>query len=165
MNRQRARLASRWLCLAAFVLLAWGAGQALPDSATLPRDLTRDLPRDLPRDLLVRLDPSVALAASIAGRALIGAAVPGLVVLALSLLLGRAFCGWVCPFGAMVDAGDAVWRRLARGRRKRKSAGGEPGRHDSAPRPTVPRLPKYALLAAMLAAALAGLDLVFWAAP
>uniref|UniRef100_B8DIZ1 4Fe-4S ferredoxin iron-sulfur binding domain protein n=1 Tax=Nitratidesulfovibrio vulgaris (strain DSM 19637 / Miyazaki F) TaxID=883 RepID=B8DIZ1_NITV9 len=153
MNRQRVRLASRWLCLAAFVLLAWDAGQALPDSATLTRDL------------LVRLDPSVALTASIAGRAFIGAAVPGLVVLALSLLLGRAFCGWMCPFGTMVDAGDYVLRRLARGRRKRKSAGGEPGRHDSAPRPTVPRLPKYAVLAAMLAAALAGLDLVFWAAP
>ena len=74
MNHQRVRLASRWLCLAAFVLLAWGAGQALPDSATLPRDL------------LVRLDPSVALTASIAGRAFIGAAVPGLVE------IGRASC-------------------------------------------------------------------------
>ncbi|MDR3045101.1 MAG: 4Fe-4S binding protein [Desulfovibrio sp.] len=153
MNRQRARLASRWLCLAAFVLLAWGAGQALPGNAILTRDL------------VVRLDPSVALAASIAERAVIGATVPGLVVLALSLLLGRAFCGWVCPFGAMVDAGDAVWRRLARGRRRRKSAGREPGRNGAACPSAVPRLPKYAVLAGVLAAALAGLDLVFWAAP
>ncbi|MBG3878402.1 4Fe-4S binding protein, partial [Desulfovibrio oxamicus] len=149
MNRQRARLASRWLCLAAFVLLAWGAGQVLPGNAILTRDM------------LVRLDPSVALAASIAGRAIIGAAVPGLVVLALSLLLGRAFCGWMCPFGAMVDAGDAAWSPLARGRWRRKSAGREAGRDDAAFPSALPRLPKYAVLAAMLAAALAGLDLVF----
>ncbi len=157
MNRQRARLVSRWLCLAAFVLLAWGAGQVLPDNAILPRDL--------PRDLLVRLDPSMALAASIAGRAVIGAAVPGLVVLALSLLLGRAFCGWVCPFGAMVDASDAVWKRLAKGRMRRTSGRRASSQGVVIRLPAVPRLPKYAVLAAVLAAALAGLDLVFWAAP
>ncbi len=147
MNRQRARLASRWLCFVAFVLLAWGMGQALPGNATLPRDL------------LLRLDPSVALAASIAGRAFIGAAAPGLVVLALSLLLGRAFCGWVCPFGAMVDAGDAVWARLTRGWRQRAS------RRAPARPAAVPRLPKYGVLAVVLATALAGLNLAFWAAP
>lgn len=152
MNRQRARLASRWLCLAAFVLLAWGAGQALPGNAVLPRDL------------LVRLDPSVALAASIAGRAIIGTAVPGLVVLALSLLLGRAFCGWVCPFGAMVDAGDALWKRLTKARR-RTSRRWQSGRNEATLRPAALRLPKYAVLAGVLTAALAGLDLVFWAAP
>lgn len=157
MNRQRARLVSRWLCLAAFMLLAWGAGQVLPDNAILPRDL--------PRDLLVRLDPSMALAASIAGRAVIGAAVPGLVVLVLSLLLGRAFCGWVCPFGAMVDASDAVWKRLAKGRRRRTSGRRVSSQSAVIRLPAVPRLPKYAVLAAVLAAALAGLDLVFWAAP
>lgn len=156
MNRQRARLASRWLFFAAFVLLAWGAGQAVPGNEILPRDL--------PRDLLVRLDPAVALAASVAGRAFIGAVVPGLVVLASALLLGRAFCGWACPFGAMVDAGDAVWRRLAKTRR-RKAGRPESRRNDAARRPAVPRLPKYAVLAGVLAAALAGLDLVFWAAP
>ncbi len=147
MNRQRARLVSRWLCFAVFVLLAWGAGQALPGNAALPRDL------------LLRLDPSVALAASIAERAVIGTAVPGLMVLALSLLLGRAFCGWVCPFGAMVDAGDAVWKRLAKVRRQR-------ARRKAPARPAaVPRLPKYGVLAVVLATALAGLNLVFWAAP
>ncbi len=156
MNRQHARLASRWLFFAAFVLLAWGVGQAVPGNEILPRDL--------PRDLLVRLDPAVALAASVAGRAFIGAVAPGLVVLASALLLGRAFCGWACPFGAMVDAGDAVWRRLAKTRR-RKAGRPEARRNDAARRPAVPRLPKYAVLAGVLTAALAGLDLVFWAAP
>jgi MauM/NapG family ferredoxin protein len=148
MNRQRARRVSRWLCFVAFVLLAWGTGQALPGDGWTPG-----------RDLFVRLDPAVALAASVAGRAFIAAAVPGLVVLASALLLGRAFCGWACPFGAMVDAGDAMWSRLAKARRRPARRRQDTGRR------AVPRMLKYGVLAAMLAAALAGLDLVFWAAP
>lgn len=148
MNRQRARRVSRWLCFVAFVLLAWGTGQALPGDGWTPG-----------RDLFVRLDPAVALAASVAGRAFIAAAVPGLVVLASAMLLGRAFCGWVCPFGAMVDAGDAAWSRLMKARRRPSRRRQDTGRR------AVPRMLKYGVLAAMLAAALAGLDLVFWAAP
>lgn len=151
MNRQRARLFSRWLCCAIFVLLAWGAGQ------------------DLPRDLFVRLDPAVALAAGMAARAFIGATVPGLLVLVSALLLGRVFCGWMCPFGAMVDAGDALVRRLAgalgtRHPPRPQKAAGRPQDARVAPA-SVPRMLKFGLLAGMLTAALAGLNLAFWAAP
>ncbi len=37
-------------------------------------------------------------------------------VMACALLLKRAFCGWVCPFGLLSDALDALHRRLWRRR-------------------------------------------------
>ncbi len=34
---------------------------------------------------------------------LVGAVVSGLLLIGLTLLLGRVFCGWICPFGALTD--------------------------------------------------------------
>jgi len=65
-------------------------------------------------NLFLRLDPLMAGAASLAGRALIGLVWPSLVVVVLTVLLGRFFCGWVCPLGAVLDATDATVFRSRR---------------------------------------------------
>lgn len=62
-------------------------------------------------NVFLRMDPLVAAAATAAGRAIISLVWPAAVVAVLTALLGRAFCGWVCPMGAVLDAAGAVFRR------------------------------------------------------
>ncbi|EPR34755.1 4Fe-4S ferredoxin, iron-sulpur binding domain-containing protein [Alkalidesulfovibrio alkalitolerans DSM 16529] len=119
--------------LAAFVLLVLGAAEALLGQPG--------------RDLFVRLDPAAALVTLLADRSLTVKIAPGLVVLATGLVLGRAFCGFVCPLGATIDATDRLLR------------------HFRTSPPRLPAWPKFAVLAAMLAAAAFGVSLAFAAAP
>ncbi len=68
-----------------------------------------------PVSLLFRLDPLAALADFLApgpfGWQLLW---PALIVLLLTLLFGRFFCGWVCPLGATLDG---LGKLVGRGRR------------------------------------------------
>ena len=58
----------------------------------------------LPADLFFRLDPLAALAEMLASRdpvpAMLGG---GLVVLVLTVVAGRVWCGWLCPLGTVLD--------------------------------------------------------------
>lgn len=68
-----------------------------------------------PVSLLFRIDPLAALADFLApGR--FGWAVlwPALVVLFLTFILGRFFCGWICPLGTTLDG---LGKLVGRGRR------------------------------------------------
>jgi polyferredoxin/formate hydrogenlyase subunit 6/NADH:ubiquinone oxidoreductase subunit I len=60
-------------------------------------------------NLLFRIDPFLALAATLAAKTVIVLMLPALFTLGLTLVFGRFFCGWVCPMGALIDAS----RRLA----------------------------------------------------
>ncbi len=70
----------------------------------------------IPVDLYLRADPLLALSAMVSLRRLLFPlfwyAVP---VVVLSILLGRVFCGWVCPMGTSIDVMERVFR--IRGRR------------------------------------------------
>jgi ferredoxin len=50
----------------------------------------------------VRLDPLLMLASSLAGRAVVVGAALALATLVLTLLFGRAWCGWLCPLGTVL---------------------------------------------------------------
>jgi len=54
-------------------------------------------------DLFSRLDPLAMLTASLAGRALATGAVLASLVVMLTLLFGRVWCGWICPLGTILD--------------------------------------------------------------
>ncbi len=102
---------------------------------------TDDLP--YPVGLLFRLDPLAALADALAsGPFGWGLLWPALVVLFLTAVFGRFFCGWICPLGATLDG---LGKLLGRGRR--------------AFSPSWRRI-KYYLLFALSAAALFGVQLL-----
>ena len=96
------------------------------------------------------LDPLSGLVVPLAARTFIAALWPVLLVYASAIVLGRVFCGWICPMGATLDA--LGWLARIRGRRN--------------PTPLRrPRPVKYLLLAAILLVAISGVNLAFWASP
>jgi len=105
-----------------------------------------DLRLSFPVTFFFELDPLVGLTSLISGHRLIGGIGWAAAVLVVTLLLGRVFCGFVCPFGTLQHAVSTIKpslkgsRRLAANRRSRGQ-----------------RL-KYLMLAAVLASALLGLN-------
>ncbi len=96
-----------------------------------------------PVGLLFRLDPLAALAAAFAPGAFGWALLwPALLLVALTVVLGRFFCGWLCPLGTTLDG---CGRLVGRGR-----AIAGPGW----------RRIKYYLLAMLAAAAFCGVQLL-----
>lgn len=65
-------------------------------------------------NLLFRLDPLAAAAAMLAGREFLPAFWPAMLLLALTPIFGRFFCGWICPLGTLLDCFHRVLRPAAR---------------------------------------------------
>jgi polyferredoxin len=57
--------------------------------------------RGWPVNWLLELDPLTGLATLLSTRTLYRGLLWGLATVALTIALGRVFCGWICPFGAM----------------------------------------------------------------
>ncbi len=55
-------------------------------------------------NILFRIDPFLAAAASLATRTLVSLMWPSLLFIGLTFVLGRFFCGWICPMGALLDS-------------------------------------------------------------
>ncbi|MBU0516240.1 MAG: 4Fe-4S binding protein [Proteobacteria bacterium] len=72
--------------------------------------------RGWPINWLLELDPLVALATALTTGAVYAGLLWALLTVVLTIVLGRFFCGWVCPFGAMHQF--VGWL----GRRRRKAA-------------------------------------------
>ncbi|MCX6639354.1 MAG: 4Fe-4S binding protein [bacterium] len=62
----------------------------------------------IPTDLLLRIDPLAALIAMLSSRLLLTTFWPAIITIILSILLGRSFCGWVCPLGTTIDVTDRI---------------------------------------------------------
>ncbi len=85
----RARRFVQALSLLVFFLLFLGASrQAIAPSLV---------------DLPFRLDPLTMLAQTLASRRLLATSALALLTLAFTLVLGRAWCGWLCPLGTLLD--------------------------------------------------------------
>ena len=53
--------------------------------------------------LYLRVDPLVILANLLANRTFVMSMIFALVVVVLTLVVGRVWCGWICPFGTLLD--------------------------------------------------------------
>jgi ferredoxin len=72
-------------------------------------------------DLFLKLDPLVSVSAAVAARMLIGSLKAAGVVILVCLVLPRAFCGYVCPLGTLLDGFDwLLGRRVRRFELKRE---------------------------------------------
>ena len=60
--------------------------------------------RGWPVNWLIQLDPLVGLGTLLATGTLYAGLLWGLITVILTILLGRFFCGWLCPFGALHQA-------------------------------------------------------------
>jgi len=137
---RKLRLVSQFVFLALFVLLlletefrgSWHAAGA-------------DARLAFPVSLFLQADPLVALSNALASGALYRGLAWSLVILIPTFFLGRFFCGWICPFGTL-NHWVGTWRSAAK-RGARLIASNRYQRWQSL---------KYYLLAAVLAAALAG---------
>ncbi len=105
------------------------------------------LPDWLPADIYLRLDPLLGLSAMVAARTWVPRAAWGLGLLLVTALVGRFFCSYVCPLGAILDFLDPVLFRRA----KRRTLDADARLRNL----------KYVVLIVFFAAALAGSSLVY----
>lgn len=104
----------------------------------------------IPPDLFLRTDPLAALIAMAAARIWVSAVLYGLILVGLTLVFGRFFCGWVCPLGTILDVVGRLWR----------------GKYSAMPsNDRTWRRVKYYLLVAVGVGALTGSQLVFFGDP
>lgn len=67
-------------------------------------------------NILFRIDPLLALCASVAAGFFIVLMLPALITLLLTLIFGRSFCGWVCPMGTLLDGCQTIIPAKKQGR-------------------------------------------------
>ena len=65
----------------------------------------------IPVDLFLRIDPLNALVTSLASRELVQRTLPSVLLIVLTLLLGRFFCGYLCPLGTVLDLANSLFTR------------------------------------------------------
>jgi polyferredoxin len=59
-------------------------------------------------DLYLRMDPILVLGSALSGRVFILTFIPALIVIFITILFGRLFCGYICPMGITIDCSDRI---------------------------------------------------------
>ena len=148
-----ARWAVRITFLALFVVVAFKA--AYPPIATPPSNL------------MLRLDPLSGIYSLITARSASAAAHfwPAWILLGLTMLSSRFFCGWICPLGTCFDVvGAAKPRKLRYYEPKGREMKGLLASEKAGLVRRHVRL-KYLILAGVLGLGLAGVNLLYFASP
>ncbi|HOT43818.1 MAG TPA: 4Fe-4S binding protein [Spirochaetota bacterium] len=101
------------------------------------------------------IDPFAMIVTSIAERVLLPGLIYAAVLLVITFVVGRGFCGWICPLGALLDFLSYCKSLVMRIFRKKE--------RENDPLPL--RYGKYLFLGATVIAALAGVQLAWFLDP
>ena len=123
-----------------FLLLLWRAAYPLPPWLDV--------------EFFLRLDPLLSLGTMVAAREFIPGLAWAFVVMGVALIVGRLFCGYLCPMGTTIDLADRL------GGRRRKGGGG-----NSLERSGRYRHLKYLFLAGTLGTSILGISSVLFFSP
>jgi polyferredoxin len=88
---RRIRIVSQWVFGILFLVL-------FLNTRYLGQDVIR-----YPVNAFFTVDPLAAGTSMAAGRQILGFFWPALIILAVTALFGRVFCGWICPMGGFLD--------------------------------------------------------------
>jgi polyferredoxin len=115
-------------------------------------------------DVVFLADPLTWVLSVVASRSLIEKPIWLMLgFVALTLVLGRVFCGWICPLGTLIDGAARLLRptrlELAAARHERLAAA------TTRMPPLITHRTKYYLLILLTVAALGGADIVGWFDP
>ena len=94
------RRISQIFFLCVFVYILW--------STTYP------LEGAIPPGSIFKVDPNVMIFTSISERIMLPGIIPALLMLIITAILGRFFCGWVCPLGSVIDSSAALKKKKKR---------------------------------------------------
>ncbi|NQT53519.1 4Fe-4S binding protein [bacterium] len=108
--RRAVQAACLLLFLALFLCVCWPYGSRHHADAMRTREV-------IEAEAFLMLDPLASVSAAVAARAWIRPLAWAGVLLAVCLVFPRGFCGWVCPFGTLIDVFD--WTVGARVKRCR----------------------------------------------
>lgn len=100
-------------------------------------------------DLYLRMDPILILGSALSGRIFLLIFIPAIIVILITVLFGRIFCGYFCPMGITIDCSDRIINL-----KKKKGKGKE----------SLYKL-KYFLLFFMIGAGILGVSAIFIGAP
>ena len=62
----------------------------------------------IPVDLFLRADPLLALTTTLSSKEFSAQALPAVVLIGVTVLFGRFFCGYICPLGTLLDFFDKI---------------------------------------------------------
>ena len=65
-------------------------------------------------NVLFRIDPLLAFCVMLAVKTFVTLMAPAMITLLLTFILGRFFCGWVCPMGALIDLSHPICKAKAK---------------------------------------------------
>ena len=59
-------------------------------------------------DLYLRMDPVLVLGSVLSGRIFLFTFIPAVIVILVTILFSRIFCGYICPMGITIDCSDRI---------------------------------------------------------
>ncbi len=116
-------------------------------------------------NFFVRMSPFSAIGAMIAAREIIVNFWPALIVVISTVILGRYFCSWVCPFGTTIDITDKLFANKRNGKKRSGKSSDDSSAAEMTIRFYDARRLKYYVFIFLIIGAVFGVQMTGWFDP